>query len=128
MVTLSSLLIILGALSIVVFLHELGHMVMAKRAGVAVYEFAVGMGPKLFGFKRSETLYTIRLLPIGGFVKLAGMDGDPDCKSEDNFYNKPLKDRALTILAGPLMNLLLGYVIYAVIIFVMGASTVSSVI
>lgn len=128
MLSLTSLLIILFALSIVVFLHELGHMLAAKRSGVTVYEFAIGMGPKLLGVQKGETLYSLRLLPIGGFVRLAGMDGDPNCKPEHNFYNKPLSSRALTIIAGPLMNLVLGFVIYTSIFLVLGVPKVSPVI
>ncbi len=128
MLGLGSVLVILIALSVVVFLHELGHMVAAKRSGIVVYEFAVGMGPRLLGFKKGDTLYTLRLLPIGGFVRLAGMDGDPNCRPEDNFYNKPLKSRALTIIAGPLMNLLLGFIIYTAIFMILGVPKVIPVI
>lgn len=57
---------------VLVFFHELGHLVMAKRAGILCREFAIGFGPKILSFKRKETVYTIRLLPIGGFVRMAG--------------------------------------------------------
>lgn len=66
-----SFIIIFGAL---VFFHELGHLIFAKRAGILCREFAIGMGPKVFTFKKKETLYTIRLLPIGGYVRMAGED------------------------------------------------------
>ncbi|RSK27064.1 RIP metalloprotease RseP [Bacillus sp. HMF5848] len=69
--TLLSFIIIFGAL---VFFHELGHLVLAKRAGILCREFAIGFGPKVFSFTRNETAYTIRLLPIGGFVRMAGED------------------------------------------------------
>ena len=59
-----------------VFFHELGHFIFAKRAGIMVREFAIGMGPKIFGMTKGETLYTIRLLPIGGYVRMAGEDLD----------------------------------------------------
>ncbi|REJ19535.1 MAG: RIP metalloprotease RseP [Bacillaceae bacterium] len=59
---------------VLVFFHELGHLVMAKRAGILCREFAIGFGPKILSFKRKETVYTIRLLPIGGFVRMAGED------------------------------------------------------
>ena len=62
---------IFGAL---VFFHELGHLIFAKRAGILCREFAIGFGPKVFSFKKNETIYTIRLLPIGGFVRMAGED------------------------------------------------------
>ena len=57
-----------------VFFHELGHFIFAKRAGILCREFAIGFGPKIFSFKRNETTYTIRLLPLGGFVRMAGED------------------------------------------------------
>lgn len=60
-----------------VFVHELGHLIFAKRAGILCREFAIGMGPKIFSFFYKETLYTIRILPIGGFVKMAGEEPDP---------------------------------------------------
>ncbi|KSU85098.1 regulator of sigma E protease [Fictibacillus enclensis] len=69
--TVISIVIILGAL---VFFHELGHLMLAKRAGILCREFAIGFGPKLFAFKKSETTYTVRLLPLGGFVRMAGED------------------------------------------------------
>ncbi|WGV01400.1 RIP metalloprotease RseP [Bacillus altitudinis] len=69
--TVIAFIIIFGTL---VFFHELGHLIMAQRAGILCREFAIGFGPKIFSFKRKETVYTIRLLPIGGFVKMAGED------------------------------------------------------
>ncbi|NGP44095.1 RIP metalloprotease RseP [Bacillaceae bacterium SIJ1] len=69
--TVIAFIIIFGAL---VFFHELGHLIFAKRSGMLAREFAIGMGPKLFSFFRNETLYTIRMLPVGGFVRVAGED------------------------------------------------------
>ncbi|MDG5788154.1 RIP metalloprotease RseP [Evansella sp. AB-P1] len=69
--TFISIIIIFGLL---VFIHELGHLVFAKRAGILCREFAIGFGPKIFSFKKAETVYTIRLLPLGGFVRMAGED------------------------------------------------------
>ncbi|MBU9714517.1 RIP metalloprotease RseP [Evansella tamaricis] len=69
--TFISIIIIFGLL---VFIHELGHLLFAKRAGILCREFAIGFGPKIFSFKKSETVYTIRLLPLGGFVRMAGED------------------------------------------------------
>ena len=73
MQTVIAFIIIFGSL---VFFHELGHFIFAKRAGIMVREFAIGMGPKIFGMTKGETLYTIRLLPIGGYVRMAGEDLD----------------------------------------------------
>ncbi|USK57046.1 RIP metalloprotease RseP [Cytobacillus solani] len=71
MSTVIAFIVIFGAL---VFFHELGHFVFAKRAGILCREFAIGFGPKIFSHKKGETTYTIRLLPIGGFVRMAGED------------------------------------------------------
>lgn len=73
METVISFIIIFGAL---VFFHEFGHFLFAKRAGILVREFAIGMGPKILGITKGETLYTVRLLPIGGYVRMAGEDMD----------------------------------------------------
>jgi regulator of sigma E protease len=97
--------IILGlvAFGIIVWFHELGHFLLAKREGVAVKEFAVGMGPKLKGFKRKGTEYTIRLLPLGGYVSFA----------DDEEYRKTsLGARARILIAGPFFNFILGYVLF----------------
>src|SRR5690625_796318 len=59
---------------VLVFVHEWGHLIFAKRAGMLAREFAIGFGPKIFSFTKNETLYTIRLLPIGGYVRVAGED------------------------------------------------------
>lgn len=69
--TVIAFIIIFGVL---VFVHEFGHLIFAKRAGILCREFAIGFGPKVFSFKKDETVYTIRLLPIGGFVRMAGED------------------------------------------------------
>ena len=59
---------------LLVFVHELGHLIFAKRAGMLAREFAIGFGPKIFSFTKNETLYTIRLIPAGGYVRVAGED------------------------------------------------------
>ena len=98
-----------------VVLHELGHFILAKSFGVQVHEFAVGMGPKIVSFGRGETKYSLRLFPIGGFVKL---EGENELEENDNprsFSNlKPFK-RILVLLAGAVMNILLGILIFAFI-------------
>ena len=73
METVISFIIIFGSL---VFFHELGHFLFAKKAGIMVREFAIGFGPKIIGIQKGETLYTVRLLPLGGYVRMAGEDFD----------------------------------------------------
>ena len=73
METVIAFVIVFGSL---VFFHELGHFLFAKKAGIMVREFAIGFGPKIIGITKGETLYTIRLLPFGGYVRMAGEDFD----------------------------------------------------
>ena len=73
MQTIIAFIVIFGSL---VFFHELGHFIFAKRSGIMVREFAIGMGPKIFGMTKGETVYTLRLLPIGGYVRMAGEEMD----------------------------------------------------
>ncbi len=106
--------LVLGPL---VFFHELGHFAVAKAVGVRVHEFALGMGPAIWKRRLGETLYSLRLLPLGGFTKVAGMDqpeDESDRVSDDDsrsFANKPLWQRVAIIAAGPLMNFALAAVL-----------------
>lgn len=107
-------------LGILVFVHEFGHFAAAKLAGIRVDEFAFGFGPrKLRLFKRGDTEYTIHPFPLGGFVKLAGMEpGDPD--TPDGFNSKPIFSRMAVILAGPMMNMVLALVLFTTMGFTVG--------
>lgn len=95
--------------------HEFGHFIAAKRSGIRVYEFALGFGPKLLSVKRGETVYAINLIPVLGYVKLAGMEGDEEedatCPDDRKYYNKPFKDKFLAVFSGPLMNLVLAFLL-----------------
>lgn len=98
-----------------IFLHELGHFIAAKRFGVLVHEFAIGMGPKIFSFGKGETKYSLRLFPIGGYVKL---EGENDLEENDNprsFSNLPPLKRIIVLIAGAFMNVLLGFIIFLII-------------
>ncbi len=101
---------------LIVFVHEFGHFITAKWAGIRVNEFAVGMGPAVFKFrpKNSETQYTLRLFPIGGFCAMEGEDSE----SEDSaaFGNKPVWKRILVVSAGAVMNVLTGIVLMIVVL------------
>jgi len=100
-------------LGLIIFVHELGHFVLAKRAGVKVEEFGLGFPPRLIKIKRGETIYSLNLLPLGGFVKIFGEDGKKKDGADDGadqdraFYNKPIITRTKIIVAGVIMNLLL---------------------
>ena len=112
-------------LGVIIFIHELGHFIMAKRAGVYVYEFALGMGPKLYSFKRKkdETVYVIRALPIGGFVSMAGEEVNDKRKVKESkkLYAKPWKDRFFIIVSGVVFNFILAWVLLFVVGLINGA-------
>lgn len=99
---------------LVVFVHELGHFVTAKMSGIKVNEFAIGMGPTLFHFGKGETKYALRLFPIGGFVSMEGEDEESN--DERSYTRAPLKNRILVIIAGGIMNLILGFVILTILV------------
>lgn len=95
----------LGVLSVLVLAHELGHFMVAKRAGIKVQEFGFGYPPRLIGIRRGETVYSINLLPLGGFVKMLGENGAPG--EPGSFASKSKRARAAVLIAGSAMNLLL---------------------
>ncbi len=125
---------------LLVLFHEFGHFSLAKLTGVRVYEFSIGFGPRLFGFKRGETMYNLRVVPLGGFVRMAGMDPEEDereaTKIEEDgaensesdsgrpisgdvivpermFMHKTVFQRMTIIAAGPLMNFVLAILLFA---------------
>ena len=102
-----TLLVFVIILGLLIFVHELGHFVVAKRAGMKVEEFGFGFPPKIFGIKKGETLYSLNLIPLGGFVKILGEEGlssDPRA-----FANGSFGHRLIVLLAGVLMNFFLGW-------------------
>ncbi len=103
-------------LGVLIFVHELGHFLVAKRSGVGVLKFSLGFGPKLLGVKRGETEYLLSALPLGGYVKMIGEDpGDESPEATDpqkSFSRKSVGTRARIILAGPLANLFLPVLIF----------------
>jgi regulator of sigma E protease len=116
--------ILIGAL---VFVHELGHFVLAKLCGVKVHTFSLGFGPRVLGFTRGETEYRISLLPLGGYVKMLGenpMVPVQDSEKHRAFMHKPVWQRAAIVAAGPLFNLVLAFFVYAVMFY--GTNTFGS--
>jgi regulator of sigma E protease len=120
----SGILIFLLVLSVLVFVHELGHFVAAKACGIFVDRFSIGMPPRIFGIKVGETDYCIGALPIGGFVKMAGQEDAPLSDEERDrdyghvppdrwFNNKPVWQRLIVLIGGPAMNVVLAFVVYA---------------
>lgn len=116
-----AVLLFLLTLSLLVFVHEAGHFIAARRSGVQVEEFGFGLPPRIFGRKIGQTLYSLNLLPIGGFVRLKGESsgevlgfGEPG-----SFSGAGRKRRALIIISGVIGNLLLSYLLY-LLLFVIG--------
>lgn len=107
---------------IIIFAHEGGHLLCAKLCHIYVEEFSVGMGPLLFSFRKGETKYSLRLLPIGGYCKMPGEDGESDLPN--GFDKKPVLQRMLVVAGGALFN-----IIFAVLLFIvayMGLGTPTS--
>ena len=109
MTAIITILCVIIVFGLIIFIHELGHFLTAKMFGVKVHEFALGMGPKLFGKQKGDTLYSVRLIPMGGYVKMEGEDADSSDPAA--FGNKKPWQRFIILFAGAFMNLLLGFVL-----------------
>lgn len=103
-------------LGIIIFFHELGHFLVAKRAGVAVQEFALGFGPKVISWHSAGTDYSLRIFPLGGFVRLTGEDPE-EVDEPGSFQKQRVATRFAVIAAGPLMNFLLAVVLFSLLSF-----------
>ena len=117
--------IIVGILifSVIILIHEFGHFYAARKCGIKVEEFAMGMGPKLLSFKPGETVYSLRLFPLGGSCQMKGeeaTEGEVDESVSDAFYNKPVWQRIIVILAGVFMNFVLALVVMTSLTLVTG--------
>jgi regulator of sigma E protease len=121
--TLIYFLIVIG---ILVFVHEFGHFIMAKRAGVRVEKFSLGMGPKVFGFKKGDTEYVLSALPLGGYVKMAGENPDEEpTGAADEFQSKTVWQRAKIAATGPLTNIVLAFLVMP-LVFMVGTYTLGA--
>ncbi len=111
--TILSSVLVFGAL---IFFHELGHFLVAKRVGIHVKEFAIGFGPKVVSWTSKETDYSLRVFPLGGFVRMTGED--PEEKDEPgSFHKQSVFNRFAVIASGPLMNFLLAITLFFLIYF-----------
>ncbi len=114
MTTLLSFLFVLGVL---VFVHELGHFLAARRLGVRVLTFSLGFGPKLLKVRRGDTEYCISAIPLGGYVKMAGENpDDPRTGRPDEFLSRTKWERFQILIMGPVMNIILAVVVMAVVL------------
>lgn len=107
----NSVLAIGVVLGLCLFFHEAGHFLAAKAFRMRVYQFALGFGPAIWKRQIGDTLYSLRLAPLGGFVQIAGMDGE-DRDVPDSFYSRPRWQGAIVICAGVIMNLVLAILVY----------------
>ncbi|MBQ6152257.1 MAG: RIP metalloprotease RseP [Ruminococcus sp.] len=105
------LLILIAVLlfEMIIFFHELGHFITAKKSGVKVNEFALGMGPKIFSFVKGETTYSLRAFPIGGFCAMEGEDEESN--NPRSFNNAKIWKRMIIIIAGAFMNIVFGLIL-----------------
>ena len=113
-------LIFIGSLLVLIGVHEAGHYFAAKAFGVYVFEFALGFGPRLLSFRGKETRYSIRLIPFGGYVRMAGedrRDEGTEIPEERRLYSKPPLVRAAISLAGPAMNLILSILVTIIVVW-----------
>lgn len=112
-------------LGVIILIHEFGHFIFAKKAGIYVYEFSIGMGPRIFKWtrKNDETEYSIRLIPIGGFVQMAGeeIEDDPEVPKDKKFGVKTFGQKFMTVIAGIMNNFLLAIFLYFIIALFTGA-------
>src|SRR5918911_563251 len=99
-------------LSIMMFVHELGHFVTARLSGITVLEFGFGLPPRIWGFKRNGVTYSINWIPFGAFVKMLG---EEDPSAPGSFASKPRATRAIVLIAGSAMNFLLAVLAFSLV-------------
>lgn len=107
--------------SLIIIIHEFGHFLLAKKNGICVLEFSLGLGPKLCGFQKGETFYCIKLLPFGGECRMLGEDEDEE--AENAFGRKSVWARISVVAAGPIFNFILAFVLAVIVIGISGYDT-----
>lgn len=112
--TIINVIIALFVFGAIIFFHEFGHFLLAKKNGIYVNEFAIGMGPTLFSFKKKETKYCLKLIPMGGYCAMLGED--EDVKDEHSFSCKSVWARISVVVAGPVFNFILAFLLAIVLI------------
>lgn len=126
-----SVIIFILILGILIFVHELGHFLVAKKSGIRVDEFAVGFPPRIFSWVKGGTRYALNLIPFGGYVKIFGENPDEeslDKNAKDSFVNKSKLTQASVLIAGVLFNVIFAWIMFSTAIFIgfdMPVSTLS---
>ena len=116
-----SILLTILIFGFIILIHEWGHFIVARKSGVFVEEFAIGMGTKLWGKEKNGTLYTIRLFPLGGYCKMK--DEDSSSTDPDSFSNATMPKKFAIVFAGAFMNFILALIIFVGIAFFSGSAT-----
>lgn len=127
----NSIFIFIIVLGVLIFFHELGHFLVARIFGVGVEKFSLGFGPRLFGRTVGRTDYRISLIPLGGYVKMVGDEPDAEIKPEDrpySFTHKPVAQRSLIVVAGPMFNILLAILIFTIVMLFVGLPSIRPII
>jgi regulator of sigma E protease len=125
LLTIVSALVLLGVL---IIFHEFGHFLFAKKAGIRVDEFSIGFGPKIIQKKKGETMYKVCLIPLGGYVKLAGMDPGEVSGKPDEFASKSAIAKTGTVLAGPVFSCLLSLLLFIGMYLFFGIPTIPTTV
>ncbi len=120
----AKMLVFLAGLAALIFVHELGHFLVARRCGVVVEKFSLGFGPKIFGKTVGETEYLISAIPLGGYVKMKGEELDEATSEEGSFSAALVQHRLAIAFAGPLFNILFAVVIYT-FVYMAGVKTLA---
>lgn len=127
MVYIFSFVVVLG---ILIFVHEFGHFIVARRLGIGVLKFSLGFGPRIFGFEREGTEYLVSAIPFGGYVKLLGETPDEDVSPEDesrSFSHRSAGSKLMVVAAGPLFNIIFAAVVFWVV-FMVGVPVLKPVV
>lgn len=125
-----SIIVAILVFSIIIIIHELGHFLLAKKNGIGVVEFSIGLGPTIWGITKGETKYSVKLLPFGGMCQMVGEDSEQDTVAENAFYSKGVWQRFSVIFAGPFFNFILAFGLSLFVIGFVGydAPTIASVV
>ena len=125
-----SIIVAILVFSIIIIIHELGHFLLAKKNGIGVVEFSIGLGPTIWGVQKGETKFSIKLLPFGGLCQMVGEDTDQNTIAENAFYSKGVWQRFSVVFAGPFFNFILAFALSVFVIGFVGydAPTVASVV
>ncbi|MBI4383105.1 MAG: RIP metalloprotease RseP [Nitrospinae bacterium] len=124
----TKMLVFIIGLAALIFVHELGHFLAARKVGVTVEKFSLGFGPKLLGYKSGETEYLLSAIPLGGYVKMKGEDpGETVTDMAGSFSSAPVKHRLAIAFAGPFFNILFAVFIY-IVVYLNGVPTLSTLV